>query len=239
MEDINLTWFLKDPIDIEYKNYVLLDYLKKKSVNLDGGEVTKNLREISQIIKAMKCYKKDQNLSEVQQYLSSEDAKIIEDRKKDPKETEVLEVIESSLDILYEFSEICLEILKNEQDKIKIFKLESKFSKASTDVSSGILLIRNMIKEEIISYFWKESLMKNGGKDKKVIVLKRIRLRNKKFSLSYEHIYHEVLQQIEGDKIFTPSFHIVEIYEDFNEKSDIFRLAKEKFIETLSYQISN
>jgi hypothetical protein len=54
MEDINLTWFLKDPIDIEYKNYVLLDYLKKKSVNLDGGEVTKNLREISQIIKAMK-----------------------------------------------------------------------------------------------------------------------------------------------------------------------------------------
>jgi hypothetical protein len=239
MESINLTWFLEDPIDTEHKNYILLDYLKKKSENLEGGEVTKSLREISQIVKVLKCYKKDSNLDSISNNLSVADFQTLEKRKIDPRVNEVLDIVESSLDILYEFSEICLEILKSEQDKIKIFKLESKFSKASDSKNSGILLVRNMITEEIVSYFWKESLMKNGEESKKVIILKRIRLRNKKFSLSYEHIYHEVLGQIEGDKNFTPSFHIIEIYEDFSEKSDIFRLAKEKFIETLSYQISD
>jgi hypothetical protein len=36
------------------------------------------------------------------------------------------------------------------------------------------------------------------------------------------------------DKKITPAFYIIEIYEDFSEKSDILKLAKDKFIETLS-----
>ena len=64
--------------------------------------------------------------------------------------------------------------------------------------------------------------------------MKKIALKNKKFSLSYEHIYHEILSEMGADKNFTPSFYIVEIYEDFSEKSDILKLAKDKFIETLS-----
>jgi hypothetical protein len=64
--------------------------------------------------------------------------------------------------------------------------------------------------------------------------MKKISLNNKKFSLSYEHIYHEILLETGADKNFTPAFYVVEIYENFSEKSDILKLAKDKFIETIS-----
>jgi len=70
--------------------------------------------------------------------------------------------------------------------------------------------------------------------EKDVVVLKKINLRTKSFSLSYEYIYHEVLDSIGTDKNFTPSFYVIEIYENFSEKSEIFKMAKERFIETLS-----
>ena len=33
MEQLKANWFIEEPLDIEHKNYVLLDFLKKKSEN--------------------------------------------------------------------------------------------------------------------------------------------------------------------------------------------------------------
>lgn len=239
MEKLSPIWFLESPLDVEHKSYVLLDFLKSKSQNLDGPSVLSSLKEISTLVRAMNSFKETREIPEA--LLSGISKKNLSEYKGIsilPKESDVLkeidEVILSSLGILYEFSEICLEIIKEEEEKIKIFKLESKYDKISGLSASGVLLIRNMITERLIPYYWRETVMNTDGNKKDVIVLKKIQLGNRKFSLSYEHIYHEILSEIGADKNFTPSFYIVEIYEDFSEKSDILKLAKDKFIETLS-----
>lgn len=239
MEKLSPIWFLESPLDVEHKSYVLLDFLKNKSQNLDGPSVLSSLKEISTLVKAMNSFKESRKipgflLAGTPKESLSEYNKIVDLPKQSDTFKEIDEVISSSLGILYEFSEICLEIIKEEEEKIKIFKLESKYDRISGLSESGVLLIRNMVTERLIPYYWKETIMNTEGSKKDVIVMKKISLNNKKFSLSYEHIYHEILSEMGADRNFTPAFYVVEIYENFSEKSDILKLAKDKFIETLS-----
>lgn len=239
MEKLNAIWFLESPLDIEHKSYVLLDFLKNKSRDLDGPSVLSSLKEISILVKAMNCFKESRKIPDSLLVGITKESlfqynRIASITQQTNELKEIDEVISSSLSILYEFSEICLEIIKEEEEKIKIFKLESKYDRITGLSKSGVLLIRNMVTERLIPYYWKETIMSTGGNKKDIIVMKKISLINKKFSLSYEHVYHEILSEMGTDKNFTPAFYVVEIYENFSEKSDILKLAKDKFIETLS-----
>jgi hypothetical protein len=237
MEKLSPIWFLEQPLDIEHKNYILLNYLKKKSENLEGDEVLTNLKEISGIVKVLHHFRDKGELpdyilgsleEEERERISSPDSPIVSSK------AEIKEIVESSIEILYDFSEIFMEILREEQEKIKIFKLGSRYGQNTVSNSSGVLLIRNMITDRIIPYYWRETKMQMDEQEKEVVVMKKINLRSKNFSLSYEYIYHEVLDSIGSLKSFTPSFYVIEIYENFSERSEIFKMAKERFIETLS-----
>jgi hypothetical protein len=70
--------------------------------------------------------------------------------------------------------------------------------------------------------------------DKEIVFLKKVNIKNKTFSLSYEHIYHEVLNEFDKSKNSAPRFYIIEIYEDFKEDSFIFKNAKKKFLNVLA-----
>jgi hypothetical protein len=134
MEKLNPIWFLESPLDIEHKSYVLLDFLKNKSQNLDGPSVLSSLKEISTLVKAMNSFKESRKipgflLAGISKESLSEYNKIVDLSKQSDTFKEIDEVISSSLSILYEFSEICLEIIKEEEEKIKIFKLESKYDR--------------------------------------------------------------------------------------------------------------
>ena len=134
MEKLNPIWFLESPLDIEHKSYVLLDFLKNKSQNLDGPSVLSSLKEISTLVKAMNSFKESRKipgflLAGTSKESLSEYNKIVDLSKQSDTFKEIDEVISSSLSILYEFSEICLEIIKEEEEKIKIFKLESKYDR--------------------------------------------------------------------------------------------------------------
>ena len=236
MERLKPTWFLEQPLDIEHKNYVLLDYLKKKSEDLGGDSVSSNLKEVSGIMKVLYSFKEsgkvpEDALNDLDQKEREDISKILSDKNSES----IKEIVDSSLSILYDFSEIFMEILREEQEKIKIFKIGSRYSQIKTSKESGVLLIRNMITDRIIPYYWRETKMTmDDDQEKEVVVMKKISLKTKSFSLSYEYIYHEVLDSIGTDKNFTPSFYVIEIYENFNERSEIFKMAKERFIETLA-----
>ena len=64
MERLKPTWFLEQPLDIEHKNYVLLDYLKKKSEDLGGDSVSSNLKEVSGIMKVLYSFKENGKVPE-------------------------------------------------------------------------------------------------------------------------------------------------------------------------------
>lgn len=237
MERLSQTWFLKDPVDIEHKSYILLDYLKRRSENLSNENVTELLYEITGMVKNLNSFRQNKNLAQ-QELLNDLDKKEIKKWKSikgdEPKWESILQVIDSSLDILFEFSGLCFELLEEDNEKIKIFKIESRFETISTARKNGIVLVRNMITDRIISYYFGESKMSFETEDKDIVFLKKVNIKNKFFSLSYEHIYHEVLNEFGSSKNNTPRFFIIEIYEDFKEDSFIFKSAKKKFLDVLA-----
>ena len=71
---------------------------------------------------------------------------------------------------------------------------------------------------------------------KEISILKKIHLKNKFFSLNYEYIYHEILEEIDSEERYSPQFYVIEIYENFEEESEIYKIAKEKFIDQIEDQ---
>jgi hypothetical protein len=94
MEKLNPIWFLESPLDIEHKSYVLLDFLKNKSQNLDGPSVLSSLKEISTLVKAMNSFKERRKIPESLLAGSSKEA-LSEYNKITglPRENEVLKLV--------------------------------------------------------------------------------------------------------------------------------------------------
>lgn len=241
MKNLSTIWFLKEPIDIEHKEYVLLDYLKSISKNINSKNCYLILRAVSKIVKSLNEFKKNNEIgTAITSQLTDSEKKYIKnfnfDKLEKEKKESIFLIIESSLETLYEYSEIFLDMLKEEESKIKIFRVQSKFnSEKDEPVNSGILIIRNMVNDKIIPYYWQGAVtLKTETGNKQICVLKKIILKNSRYSMNYEFIYHEILDEFSIEKKVSPELYVIEIYEDFDEDSDIYKLAKEKFIETIT-----
>ena len=236
-KSISPIWFLREPIDPEHKEYVLLDYLKEISKRLNEENCYGIIKEISRIIKTLNEFKKYKEISgSIKKSLEKEDVDYVNSFAFNdllPEQRETLDlIIEDSLETLYGYSEICLDILKEEESKIKIFRIQSKFDNVNSPANSGIVIIRNMVTDKLLNYFFKSKvIMETTDGNREVSVLKKIHLKNSLFSLNYEYIYHEILNELDTDSKYSHKFYVVEIYENFEETSEIYRLAKEKFIE--------
>jgi hypothetical protein len=241
MKNLTPIWFVMEPIDQEHKEYILLDYLKSISKNLDQKNCYNILKSVSRIIKILNNFKKNKNfIAEDLKTINSKDLSYIKGFNfnliSKEKREEIMIIIENSLETLYEYSEIFLEMLKDEESKIKIFRVQSRFSSPDAlEVKSGILIIRNMINDKIIPYYWQGSvIMRTSEGNKNICLLKKIPIKNSRYSMNYEYIYHEILDSFSVEKNVSPELFVMEIYEDFDEESEIYKLAKEKFIETIS-----
>ena len=236
-KSISPIWFLREPIDPEHKEYVLLDYLKEISKRLNEENCYGIIKEISRIVKTLNEFKKYKEISgSIKKSLEKEDVDYVNSFAFNdllPEQRETLDlIIEESLETLYGYSEICLDILKEEESKIKIFRIQSKFDNVNSPANSGIVIIRNMVTDKLLNYFFKSKvIMETTDGNREVSVLKKIHLKNSLFSLNYEYIYHEILNELDTDSKYSHKFYVVEIYENFEETSEIYRLAKEKFIE--------
>ncbi len=240
MKNFNPLWFIQDPIDPEHKEYILLDYLKSLTKKLNAKTSYSVLREISRIVKILNDFREKKSINpDILKILKKEDLKNLENfdfkNLDDELKSIVEEIIESSLHTLYDYSEICLEILKEEESKIKIFRVEPESLLNPDKSNSGILIIRNMVTDAIEAYRWQGSvILKTQDGDKEVCIMKRIPLKNRVFSINYEYIYHEILEESAHEKKKSPDLYVIEIYENYNENSEILKMAKEKFIEKIS-----
>ena len=119
---ISPIWFLKEPIDQEHKEYILLDYLKEISKELNKENCYSIMKEISKIVKILNDFRRGKALSEYAlKSLKKEDKAYansfsIEELDQDQQETLML-IVEESLQTLYGYSEVCLDILKKNKKK--------------------------------------------------------------------------------------------------------------------------
>jgi hypothetical protein len=239
MKNLSPLWFIKPPLDIEHKEYVLLDYLKSLGDSIRPENCYSTLKTLSKIVKDLNHFKLRNEIPKDRcENLSKEETKILNKFNyleiSDDERNNLDIIIENSLETLYQYSNLCLEVLKMEENKIKIFKIEPKKNLGTERTNSGILIVRNMVSDKIFPYVWQGSVtLKTEEGDKKICLLKKVFIKNQTYSLNYEYVYHEILKE-GGIKNSSPELFVVEIYENFDEESEIYKLAKEKFIEEIS-----
>lgn len=227
MKDIKVTWFLDQPIDSEHKQYILLDFLKSVNKEIEKDNIYYPIKKIFTLIKDLRVM--DLILDE--KSLAPEEMgkreKIIFDFYKElnlseEENIELKEIVEVSLGCLYRYAELGTNLWKNVEKRINTFS----FAGENQSNDFGILILRNMASDEVHTYWWSryKSAITSSG-----ILMKRVNLLNSYFSLSYEFIVHEMMQNL-GMKALNPQVTVMEISEDFNVESNVLKVAKELFI---------
>lgn len=232
MKNLSPVWFLKSPLDSEHKNYILLDFLKSVSEDIRKNLIQDPLREILFLIENLERFSKEGEVlspggitREEEEILNS----YLNSSPNSREGKEIKRIIDTSLQILYKYSEGVISLWKDLEDRIKIYYLNPEIEKKD----KGIIIFRNMSTNEIIPYWWKKTEIRIEKEFKSGVVLKKISIRNNYFSMSYEFILHEIMVHMgikdSRDLLCT----IIEISENFNQGSEIFKVAKEKFIKKI------
>ena len=232
MKNLSPVWFLKSPIDAEQKHYILLAFLQEVNKEIKINNVYSPIKRIFSLIKELDYFIKSDSLDGFKKLSLTEDDKLIIDfysknliSKEDRKELD--SIAKSALKILYRYADMGINLWKDIESRIKMYSLEVQ----DPDKDHGITIFRNMSTDEVFPYWWKKTEIKLESQTKKGIILKKIHIPNSYFSMSYEFIMHETMVSLglkNGGKITCT---IIEISEDFNQNSEIFKIAKEKFIQ--------
>ena len=237
MKNLSPVWFLKSPIDAEQKHYILLAFLQEVNKEIKINNVYSPIKRIFSLIKELDYFIKSDSLDGFKKLSLTEDDKLIIDfysknliSKEDRKELD--SIAKSALKILYRYADMGINLWKDIESRIKMYSLEIQ----GPDKDHGITIFRNMSTDEVFPYWWKKTEIKFDGQTKKGIILKKIYIPNSYFSMSYEFIMHETMISMglkNGGKIPCT---IIEISEDFNQNSEIFKIAKEKFIQEIDQE---
>lgn len=227
MKDIKVTWFLDQPIDSEHKQYILLDFLKSVNKEIEKDNIYYPIKKIFTLIKDLRVMDLILDGKSLAAEEMGKREKIIFDSYKElnlseEENIELKEIVEVSLGCLYRYAELGTNLWKNVEKRINTFSFVGE--NQSNDF--GILILRNMASDEVHTYWWsryKSAITASG------ILMKRVNLLNSYFSLSYEFIVHEMMQNL-GMKALNPQVTVMEISEDFNVESNVLKVAKELFI---------
>ncbi len=235
MKDIKPTWFLEHPIDQEYKQYTLLDFLSTVNKDIADEDIYYPIKRIFSMIKELTSIKVwiENEFKEVPKDLPKKihDLIVYFDRSEftEDETEEILMIVDNSLNILYKYADLGMELWKNLESRIRAFSLDRFGKKDNRDC--GILIFRNMSTDNVLAYWWQCGRTHKGSD---ATMLKKIPLRNSYFSMSYEFIAHEAIESLSLKGDIDPEISVMEIYEDFTEESVILKIAKEIFIREIN-----
>jgi len=184
----------------------------------------KELRLAEKILSEEKIDIQKMDSKEIQIFEKFTDSEFTEEEK-----DELRGIIDLSLDCLYKYAELGTNIWKKLEKRISFYNLRPEVKNSEL----GVLLVRNLATDEIYSYWWSRySNATSFG-----IMMKRVKIPNNFFSISYDHLLNEILASV-GVKSQDLKVTAIEIYEDFNEESNILKIAKELFIKDLENQVA-
>ena len=231
MKNLSPVWFLKDPVDVEEKYYILLDFLKSVSQEIKNDNFYSPLRTVLSLSKELDHFYKYKTLENfLDERLSEEDLDLVDSYINgyfsDEEIDEIDEIIKNSLRVLGKYAETGLKLLRNLEDQIKIYNLEI----LTDNKEAGMVIFRSMTSDEIFTYWWKKTEIKIGDESKKGVMLKSIYIPHNYYSMSYEFIMCEILVAAGVESMEKFPCVIIEISETFNQSSEIFKIAKEKFL---------
>lgn len=231
MGKLSPIWFLLHPLDQEHKTYVLLDHLKNLHKGICGNQIREVLQDVFYYIEDLKKFKKELKLTEESESRLSESEREIlflhQERCKENGCDLIGGITSTALEILYKYANTGLDILQEHKEKIKTFEVSPP---GGFDVrpNFGIFLIRNLVTDEILPYYWVET--HTGVLMKKIKTVTPVY-----YSMSYVWIAHEILEKIDDvERGETPRILVGEISEDFAEDSESVFEAKKIIVKKIS-----
>jgi len=234
MKNLESTWFLQSPIDSEHKQYILLDFLQQVNHEIRRDNIYHPIQQVFSSIKELRLAEKILSEEKIDiQKMDSQEIQIFEkftgSEFTEEEKDELRDIIDLSLDCLYKYAELGTNIWKKLEKRISFYNLRPEVKNSEL----GVLLVRNLATDEIYSYWWSRYSNANSFG----IIMKRVKISNNFFSMSYDHLLNEILASV-GVKSQDLKVTAIEIYEDFNEESNILKIAKEIFIKDLENQVA-
>jgi hypothetical protein len=231
MKNLSPVWFLKDPIDVEEKHYILLDFLKSVDQEIKKNNFYFPLKTVSSLSKELDHFYKYKTLENfLDRRLSEDDFDLLDSYFNgyfsDEEIKEIDDIIKNSLQVLGKYAETGLNLLRNLENRIKIYNL----GVLSKNKESGMAIFRSMVSDQIFTYWWGKTEIKMGNESKKGVIMKSIYIPHNYYSMSYEFIMCEILVAAGMGSMEKFPCVIIEISETFDQSSEIFKIAKEKFL---------
>jgi hypothetical protein len=189
MKELSKTWFLNHPIDLEHKQYLLLDFLKSVNTEIKKDEIYHPIKKIFSLTRELSIFK-SWLINKEKTWSSEISAEILNFYLScsfsNEEEEELVKILNFSLEVLYKYSELGLDLWKGVEKRIKAFDLDN----GNGEKTYGVLIFRNMATDEIFPYLWSSEIENPKG-----VMMKRVNLTNNYFSMTYEFIVHEIIDR--------------------------------------------
>ena len=230
-------WFLQDPIDVEHKFYVLMDFLQSVEKDLNDKKYNEQIQKIRRIHDDLKTFKDKKNLSDrtlvTMTQTDLDQLKTFQELVID-KEDELKVLIDNSIDILDGFLSKINPLLQEINDSIRVHS----YDEAKTFKDQGFLVLRIPNKRKFKIYSWMFSFVKVKQKDQIGILITELLDPLPKYSISDKKIMKFFQSEI---KIYNPSldsFIFADLDKSKKESEVGFDLMKERGIQFIveSYQ---
>ena len=229
MKDLRSYWFLQKPIDVEYKYYILMDFLQSVENDLNNKKYSEQIQKINRLYGDLKMFQRFQKFNDrTIKSMSQEELDSIKILMKDSQNNEEVEIIiNESIKILDSFMDTLSPYLKEIGESIK-FKI---FNENGSNKDRGYIIMRNNKDKKLKIYSWNFSIVKIDETDQVGLLLSELLDPLPKYTKMNKKIYDFFIKEIKNFSENSGCFIIADLVSTKGEDEISFDLMKEKSIE--------
>ena len=227
MKNLKNYWFLQDPIDVEHKFYVLMDFLQSVEDDIKERNYNDPIQKIRRIYEDLKSFRDNHDLSaKTLASMSQSDIDSLKEaqEKADTKAEELKILIENSINIMDEFMVKIDPIITQINDSMEVYEVED----AKSFKDQGFLVLRQHKTKKIKIYSWMFSFVQIKKKDQIGILITELLDPLPKFSKVDKKIITFFQEEIKVSNPVTDAFVFVDMDGNKNDLEIGFDLMKDK-----------
>lgn len=230
MKELKPYWFLQEPIDVEHKFYVLMDFLQSVDKDLSQKKYNDQIQKVRRIYDDLKSFKEKSSItSKSMMTMTKREIEIMHTLEEinDKQIQELKALIDNSIETLDEFVEKISPIIKeiNESIEVKLWAEEVLYK------DSGFLVLRILKSKKLKLYSWMFSIIRVENVDQIGLLLTEVLGPLPNFTRSEEKIVDFINTEIKK----LNEIHDAVVFADLDKSKGIkdvgFDLLKEKGIE--------
>jgi hypothetical protein len=229
MKDLSPYWFLKEPVDVEHKYYVLMDFLQSVEEDLAEKKYCDPIQKITRIYNDLKSFDRTERLSDrTIRNLTREEVETVKDMtEKIRDKDEVEEIVKNSIERIDLFLTKITPYLREIEESISF----SIFNERIFCKDRGYIVIRNNKDKKMRIYSWSFSIVKVDDVDQVGLLLSELIEPLPPYSKSSKKIYDFFNKEIKNFSKYSDCFIIADVEKSKSEKEISFELIKERSIE--------